>query len=126
MGDMTLMEEIENGLYDDIISDAVNNTVAKEEIVMQQEYLNWIEQMVAKYGSVFDDDELESDDVNNQQLLQVFHNVLNHLYSDNDEENIPFSYNKKQYISVQSYCNDSVISGVKQYDMKKEFDGFEF
>lgn len=129
----SLMEDIESGMYDDIIDEEIAAGEDKVCGAGTAEYMQWVLDTLsgAKDGVVFDDDMEHGYDAEKLNSLQSLYSFLVNKFAlipecEDDgvfcKSVIYFSYKGATLKMIQSFCEQDIITGIARTTDKKEYE----
>ena len=126
---MDLMEQIQSGMFDDIINATIQERDEKMAMAGSPDFLDWLYDSVSKQGTISDEniDELNSKDRENIKLLQYLKSYLIEYYGaktkdKNDDygfacDSLTFGYRRKCF-KLTTITGDTTITEVTMLDRK--------
>lgn len=129
----SLMDEIESGMYDDLINAEIEKSEQKIYDAGTAEYLDWVTGLLSDgvRTAVFDDEKLPGSDGEKLGRLSSLYSFLVEKFALIPEEKdsgvfsksvIYFMYKAEKFKMVQSYCEDCIITGIMRSEYKREYE----
>lgn len=120
----SIMEELESGMFDDLINEELRKSEVEMSGTGTQEYLCCLISVLGKNGNqVYSDDssdgwdEKETDAVSRLPLFYQYLKEIMYFQETEKDENtnhMEFSYKKKGFRISQTYTDCTVIVGIKE------------